>query len=99
MYQPDSIDSRSDDKGPEPEALSLVEIGEWVYALVGLERTGGLMVFDVTHPTSAVFQQWLYDAAHIGHRGMTAGSDLRWKSAVAPTAFQGVCTGRARSAA
>ena len=63
-------DSRSDDKGPEPEALSLVEIGEWVYALVGLERTGGLMVFDVTDPTSPVFQQWLYNPADIGPEGI-----------------------------
>ncbi|MEE4217327.1 MAG: choice-of-anchor I family protein [Xanthomonadales bacterium] len=63
-------DNRSDDKGPEPEALSLVEIGEWVYALVGLERTGGLMVFDVTDPTSPVFQQWLYNAADIGPEGI-----------------------------
>lgn len=63
-------DSRSDDKGPEPEALSLVEIGEWVYALVGLERTGGLMVFDITDPTSPVFQQWLYNVADIGPEGI-----------------------------
>jgi len=63
-------DNRSDDKGPEPEALSLVEIGNWVYALVGLERTGGLMVFDITDPTSPVFQQWLYKASDIGPEGI-----------------------------
>ena len=63
-------DSRPDDKGPEPEALSLVEIGGWVYALVGLERTGGLMVFDVTDPTSPVFRQWLYNPRDIGPEGI-----------------------------
>jgi hypothetical protein len=43
---------RSDDKGPEPEAVVVHQIdGKW-YAFVGLERIGGIMVYDVTNPNA-----------------------------------------------
>ena len=42
-------DGRSDDKGPEPEALTLGQIGR-TYAFIGLERVGGIMVYDITTP-------------------------------------------------
>ena len=51
----DSFKSRSDDKGPEPEAVEIVKMGEDVFALVGLERVGGIMVFDITDPANAEF--------------------------------------------
>jgi len=51
----DSFKSRSDDKGPEPEAVEIVKLGSDVFALVGLERVGGVMVFDITDPANAEF--------------------------------------------
>lgn len=48
-------DDRSDDKGPEPEALAVGEINGSVYAFLGLERIGGFMTFDITDPTSPRF--------------------------------------------
>ena len=50
----DSADSRSDDKGPEPEAITVGEIDGRTYAFIGLERVGGIMVYDVTEPASSV---------------------------------------------
>ncbi|MDQ3766404.1 MAG: choice-of-anchor I family protein [Actinomycetota bacterium] len=44
----DSFDSRSPDKGPEPEGLATGKIGPRDYAFIGLERIGGVMVFDIT---------------------------------------------------
>ncbi|NKF50551.1 alkaline phosphatase [Shewanella sp. WXL01] len=48
-------DSRSDDKGPEPEAVALGKVGDALYAFIGLERTGGFMIYDVTNPFEVSF--------------------------------------------
>ena len=55
----DSADSRSDDKGIEPEAIEVAQIGDRFFAFVGLERQGGIMVFDITDPTAPVYQSYL----------------------------------------
>ncbi|WP_373289736.1 choice-of-anchor I family protein, partial [Polymorphobacter multimanifer] len=52
---PSSLDTRSDDKGPEPEGVSIGVINGRTYAFVGLERVGGYMVYDVTDPANATF--------------------------------------------
>jgi hypothetical protein len=46
------FDDRSDDKGAEPEGVVVGEIEGRIYAFVGLERDGGIMVYDVTTPTA-----------------------------------------------
>ncbi len=46
----DSRKARSDDKGPEPEAVEIVPFNGKIYALIGLERQGGIMVYDVSNP-------------------------------------------------
>ncbi len=46
---------RSDDKGPEPEGVTIATINGKVYAFVALERIGGCMVYDVSDPTAPVF--------------------------------------------
>ena len=52
-------DSRSSNKGPEPEALTLGQIGSRTYAFIGLERMGGIMVYDVTNPYNAQFVDYV----------------------------------------
>ncbi len=47
-----SFDSRSDDKGIEPEALALGQIDGRTIAFIGLERIGGIVLVDVTDPTA-----------------------------------------------
>lgn len=44
------FDDRSDDKGPEPEALTLGSIDGRMYAFIGMERFGGIFVYDITNP-------------------------------------------------
>ena len=51
----DTLDSRSPSKGPEPEGVTIGKIGNKFFAFVGLERVGGVMVYDVTTPTAPVF--------------------------------------------
>lgn len=57
----DSFDSRSDDKGPEPEAVTTGTVGNTTYAFIGLERIGGIFVYDVTNPRSPQFVSYFND--------------------------------------
>ncbi len=52
-------DTRSDDKGAEPEALALGSISGRQYAFVGLERTSGFMIYDITVPQQAYFIDYI----------------------------------------
>jgi hypothetical protein len=52
-------DDRSDDKGPEPEAVAIASIDGNTYAFIGLERVGGLMVYNVSNPEAAEFIQYI----------------------------------------
>lgn len=54
----DSMDSRSDAKGPEPEGVTIGQIGEKTFAFVGLERMGGIMIYDITDPEAPVFMDY-----------------------------------------
>ena len=51
----DEFKNRSDNKGPEPEGITVAEINEKFYAFITLERVGGIMVYDVTNPESPIF--------------------------------------------
>lgn len=54
-----SGDSRSDAKGPEPEGITLGTINGKTYAFIGLERVGGVMVYDISSPENAEFVQYI----------------------------------------
>ncbi|MEO0732916.1 MAG: choice-of-anchor I family protein, partial [Bacteroidota bacterium] len=55
----DSFDSRSDDKGPEPEAVEIVTKGDSIYALIGLERVGGIIVYNITDPRNPFYVSYV----------------------------------------
>lgn len=63
-------DTRSDDKGAEPEALTLGKVGDRLFAFVGLERMGAIMVFDITNPYDVKFQDYFYN------RGLEPSADI-----------------------
>jgi hypothetical protein len=48
-------DSRSDNKGVEPEGITVGKVGEKTLAFVGLERADAIMVYDITNPQKPVF--------------------------------------------
>ena len=52
-------ESRSDDKGPEPEAIAVGTINGHQYAFIGLERMGGIMVYDVSNPFAPEYIQYV----------------------------------------
>jgi hypothetical protein len=65
-----ALDNRSPSKGPEPEGVVLGRIGEKTYAFVGLERVGGVMVWDVTNPLSPAYVNYFNTrTAQTGDRG------------------------------
>ncbi|MBV7482649.1 choice-of-anchor I family protein [Bordetella sp. BOR01] len=53
------FDDRSDNKGPEPEGIVLGNIGDKTYAFVGLERIGGIMVYDISDPAQPRFATYV----------------------------------------
>jgi DNA-binding beta-propeller fold protein YncE len=55
----DSFDNRSDNKGPEPEGVTLGQIDGRTYAFIGLERVGGVMIYDITDPLTSSFVDYL----------------------------------------
>jgi Lamin Tail Domain/Secretion system C-terminal sorting domain len=50
-----NLKNRSDDKGPEPEGVTIAEINGRTFAFIALERIGGCMVYDVTDPANPVY--------------------------------------------
>lgn len=55
----DTLDGRSASKGPEPEGVTVASFGNKTFAFIGLERVGGVMVYDVSTPTAPVFTTYL----------------------------------------
>ena len=54
-----TVDDRSPAKGPEPEAVVVGKFGSKHYAFIGLERVGGVVVYDVTNPQRPIFETYL----------------------------------------
>jgi len=71
-----SFDSRSDAKGPEPEALVLGQIHDNTLAFIGLERIGGIMIYDITDPSNPEFLQYLLDRDFSVDAETVAAGDL-----------------------
>ncbi len=64
------MDKRSSDKGCEPENVTVGEVGARRYAFVGLERTSGVAVFDVTEPMSPQLVDYYLDPLDRGPEGV-----------------------------
>ncbi|MEK7727164.1 MAG: choice-of-anchor I family protein, partial [candidate division KSB1 bacterium] len=71
-----TFDDRSDDKGPEPEGIALGKINGRAYAFLGLERVGGVMVFDISNPLEVEFVQYLNHRNFSQTPGANSGGDL-----------------------
>lgn len=71
-----TFDTRSDNKGPEPEALALGRIGSRVYAFIGMERSGGIMAYDITDPNQPAFVEYTTNRLYFGDPGDDTAGDL-----------------------
>ncbi len=61
-----NLEGRSDDKGPEPENVTIGQLSGRTYAFIGFERVGGIGVYDITDPSDATF------VTYVNNRDFTA---------------------------
>lgn len=61
--------NRSRAKGPEPEGVALGTIGTQTYAFITLERTGGVMVYNVTDPNNPTFTDYKHSRSTSAYGG------------------------------
>jgi Esterase-like activity of phytase/Immunoglobulin I-set domain len=54
-----TLDDRSDNKGPEPEATAIGVINDSVYAFIGLERIGTVFMYNVSNPTAPRYVDYI----------------------------------------
>ena len=64
------MDKRSGDKGCEPENVIVGEVGKKRYAFVGLERSSGIAVIDLTEIASPKLVDFYLDPKDRGPEGV-----------------------------
>lgn len=69
------VDGRSNKKGCEPEDVKTLDTGYAVYAFIGLERTGGVMMYDISDPSNAFYVDYL-NIRDTQNGDLDNGSDL-----------------------
>lgn len=70
------FDDRSDDKGAEPEGVTTGVISDTTYAFVGLERMGGIMVYNVNDPSAPSFVQYINTTNYEGKLADGTAGDI-----------------------
>jgi 2',3'-cyclic-nucleotide 2'-phosphodiesterase / 3'-nucleotidase / 5'-nucleotidase len=70
------FDSRSDARGPEPEALAVGRIGLRHYVFVTLEQIGGVMVYDITDPDNPSFQVYINNRNFLTDPPLSSDDDV-----------------------
>jgi hypothetical protein len=71
-----SFDTRSDNKGPEPENVVVGELWGRTFAFVALERIGGIMVYDVSDPKAPTFVTYVNNRNFAGDAEAGTAGDL-----------------------
>jgi len=61
--------TRSRAKGPEPEGVALATINGQTYAFITLERTGGVMVYNITDPNNPTFTDYKHSRTTSAYGG------------------------------
>lgn len=63
------VKNRSRAKGPEPEGVALGNINGQTYAFITLERTGGVMVYNITDPNNPTFTDYKHSRSTSAYGG------------------------------
>ena len=71
-----TLDDRSDDKGPEPEGVTVAQLFGRPYLFVVLERIGGVVVYELSNPAAPRFVQYINTRNFGAAPGTPAAGDL-----------------------
>ena len=69
------FDTRSDNKGPEPEGVVVGQVNGREYAFIGLERMGGVMTYDITDITKPRYVSYTWGRIAGGSAEQGTGGD------------------------
>jgi hypothetical protein len=69
------FDSRSDSKGPEPEAIATGVINGHRYIFVGMERQGGILMYNADNPAAPTFVAYINNYSD-GAEGLIAPESI-----------------------
>jgi len=75
-HRENSFKTRSDDKGPEPEGVVVAKLWGRDYAFIGLERIGGVMIYEISNPYAPQFVQYLNNRDFNSTPGTPEAGDL-----------------------
>ncbi len=70
------MDDRSDDKGPEPEGVTVASLFGRTYLFVMLERIGGVVVYDIENPAKPELVQYINTRDFSADTETAAAGDL-----------------------
>jgi hypothetical protein len=57
-HESNTVKNRSRAKGPEPEGVTVAQIGTETFAFISLERIGGVMVYNISNPNNVTFANY-----------------------------------------
>lgn len=86
---PDELDARSNKKGPEAENVSVLNIKNRTYAIIGLERISGIMIYDITDPSNPVYKDYFNNRIFIKSVDKNEKVGLEKRGNIGP---EGLCT-------
>ena len=76
-----ALKGRMDDKGPEPENIAVGKVGNETFAFIGLERSSGIMMYQVTNPLKPKFVQYIRNTTDATSTGDVSPEGLKFISA------------------
>jgi hypothetical protein len=69
------FDTRSDNKGPEPEGLYIATLRGRRYLFLGLERMSGTVIYDISDPLAPSFVDYAHNRVFTGNAAAGTGGD------------------------
>ena len=76
-----ALKGRMDDKGPEPENIVVGQVGNEYFAFIGLERSSGIMMYQITNPAKPKFVQYIRNTSDAATTGDISPEGLKFISA------------------